>query len=44
LEIQVTELTYDGPQDESGFWFSGGIAIIVFAKGDFDQRPKESEN
>lgn len=42
MEVEIAELAQDGPQDETGFRFPGGVAVIVFAKGDFDQRPKES--
>lgn len=44
FEVQVTELAHDGPEDESGFRFARRVAIIVFAKSDFDQRPKEPDN
>lgn len=42
LEVKVTELTQDGSQNEPGFRLSGGIAIVVFTKRDFNQRPKKS--
>lgn len=43
LKVQVAELAQDGPQDKPGLGFPGGVAIVVFAERDFDQRPYEPD-
>lgn len=41
VKIHKTEVVHDSPSYKSSLGLNGGIATIMFAEGDFNQKPNK---